>query len=385
MAHTPPTSRSAFTLIEILIAASIFAVGLVAVASIFPTAIQLQKQTFEEIRGDEFSKTVTALVMQRGFDERLLAQRADDVVQLVNVSPTQSIEPPQVFSSPLAVRGDATPPLDGQFGSAAGWAMTDRSGGSLETVFYTNGAGAPAGVPADIAAPTPTAAGTAFEYAGRNLFWTPLFIDYNPTVADPDNKPAVFDSPTGNPDPRANRNWGAYLFVMRADPKANYTRPVTGDVIDYALSTPGDVSGITLDLPQDKNLDTAPSQVAAADPFLKVPGVVRLDVNINVVAGRHRFEFVNGVSGAADPQNPIVRAGDVVLAENGLTYTVAEILPGANDGDSSQGVVVDGFIADRDQNPVNQIWAAHPGDSGESSFVRLIQFVHEPGEDNLIR
>ena len=71
-----------------MIAAGIFAIGLIAVAAIFPTAIQLQKQTFEEIRGDEFSKTVRSLVMQRGFDERLVALRAEEVTTDPVTNPT---------------------------------------------------------------------------------------------------------------------------------------------------------------------------------------------------------------------------------------------------------------------------------------------------------
>ena len=79
--------------------------------------------------------------------------------------------------------------------------------------------------------------------------------------------------------------------------------------------------------------------------------------------------------------------GDTVLAENGITYTVSELIPGATAARSSAGVVVDGFIVDRaaNMNPVTSIWAAHPGNSGESSLVRVIQLINDPETNNLIR
>lgn len=424
MALSTPPIRNAFTLIEVMIAAGIFAIGLVAIAAIFPTAIQLQKQTFEEIRGDEFSKTVKTMVLQRGFDERLLAEQAESTTTITDifdpitrfVLPTGQIsEPPTVFSAPQAVRGDNMPSLLSSLGKAAGWSMTDRSGGSLETTYYTFGRGSAtvAGAPDEPEVPTVFSAGPtgplqelAYEYGGRNYFWTPLFIDYDARVSDTAGKGATVNVTTA-PDARDNRAWGVFLFVLRGDPQSNYLRltsntdptilapPPNG--INQSGSTTSDVEGFALladiDLPQDKALTSVPDNVSQTLPnsalpnqdvlpYMKVPGVVRLDVTVD--NGNH-FEFINGVFGNMDNNNPIVRVGDVVLAENGITYTVTGLLPPAGTNTASNGVEVAGSIVDRLNNSVNEIWAAHPGNSGESSLVKIVQLVHEPDVDNLIR
>ena len=267
MAPSTPHQRHAFTLIEVLIAAGIFAIGLIAVAAIFPTAIQLQKQTFEEIRGDEFSKTVRALVLQRGFDERLVALRAEAVTTDPVMNPTgtavprvtvngRPVEPPTVFTAQRAVLGSDNPPLEvrRRFGEAQGWSMTDRSAGSLDLAIYTNGNGALGQFSCDQRdVSDPTGTNGSFDYGGRNLFWSPVFIDYDENVANPNAKPAPFPNVDPDSDPRANRKWGVFVFVLRADPNSDYERlePASGSVRDIALNN-------NIDVRQDLTLDTPP-------------------------------------------------------------------------------------------------------------------------------
>ncbi len=56
-----------FSLMEVLIAIGVFAIGMVAVASIFPVAILLQKQTVQEVEATHFGRNAKALVAARGF------------------------------------------------------------------------------------------------------------------------------------------------------------------------------------------------------------------------------------------------------------------------------------------------------------------------------
>ena len=56
-----------FTLMEILIAIGIFAVGMVAVASIFPVAIALQRESVEEVMARQAASNIEALMGGRPF------------------------------------------------------------------------------------------------------------------------------------------------------------------------------------------------------------------------------------------------------------------------------------------------------------------------------
>lgn len=62
------TRAGGFTLIEVLIAIGIFGIGLVAVASIFPVAILLQKQTVQEVESTHFGRNTKAIVAAKGFE-----------------------------------------------------------------------------------------------------------------------------------------------------------------------------------------------------------------------------------------------------------------------------------------------------------------------------
>lgn len=69
MRQTTQTNRSAgFSLVELMIAIGIFAIGAIAVASIFPVAILLQKQTMDDGNARAFAESATAMVLARGFD-----------------------------------------------------------------------------------------------------------------------------------------------------------------------------------------------------------------------------------------------------------------------------------------------------------------------------
>lgn len=120
-----------FSLLEVLIATGIFAIGAVAVASIFPVAILLQSRTVEEITSTHFSKNAEALIGSRGFK----AAAATDWDPLRNDGVTGL----DVAPMPLSVFNDW-------------WLAYDRSYGVLDDIDF------------------------------RRDFWVPLIRDDDPTV-----------------------------------------------------------------------------------------------------------------------------------------------------------------------------------------------------------
>ena len=128
--HTQKRTRGSrgFTLTEILIALGIFALGSVAVASLFPSALLLQKRTVEASTAQAFEASVRAQLLGRGFRETDLQGIADNLV----------------VATPDAVINSADAP-------ALRWSLMSRSSGSRSES------------PAD-----------------RTLFWVPLFMDRDP-------------------------------------------------------------------------------------------------------------------------------------------------------------------------------------------------------------
>jgi len=64
--HPGRRVKLAFTVLEVLIAMGIFAVGFAAVAAIFPTAILLQKQTVDDVLGQQVARNAQALLEVKG-------------------------------------------------------------------------------------------------------------------------------------------------------------------------------------------------------------------------------------------------------------------------------------------------------------------------------
>jgi prepilin-type N-terminal cleavage/methylation domain-containing protein len=56
------TTRRGFTLVEVLIALGLFAIGMIAVASLFPVAALLQKETAEEVVGEHAAQSAKSIV-----------------------------------------------------------------------------------------------------------------------------------------------------------------------------------------------------------------------------------------------------------------------------------------------------------------------------------
>ena len=114
-----------FTLAEVLVALAVFALGFVAVAAIFPTAILMQRETVRQVQGEQFADSAEAAVLSRGF------RRADVEAAAPADSGTQV-----VFQAPAVL---------------ADWALKDRS--------YL----------------------AQMADSKRRLFWVPVFFDADPS------------------------------------------------------------------------------------------------------------------------------------------------------------------------------------------------------------
>lgn len=67
MIHT--RKQRGFTMLEVLLAMGIFAIGFAMVATIFPSAILLQKRTIEDVQGQQAARNAEASILARPFDE----------------------------------------------------------------------------------------------------------------------------------------------------------------------------------------------------------------------------------------------------------------------------------------------------------------------------
>ena len=65
----PTKCRRGFTLLEVLISIGIFAIGMVAVAAIFPTAAILQKRAVEANLAVQIADSVKAMIQARRWDK----------------------------------------------------------------------------------------------------------------------------------------------------------------------------------------------------------------------------------------------------------------------------------------------------------------------------
>ena len=265
---------------EVLVATGIFAVGMVAVASIFPVAILLQKRTVNSINADSFAGNAVSLIESYGFDERYLENRGA-YTNNAGVPVPDSI----VTSVPRALLGNPGAGLDSE------WTLLDRSFGVNEIA------------------------------EDRAVWWVPLFFDDNPVPIDTSTVPTTY-----------NRTWKVFVFIVQRDYNADYDQTsLSGDVTAWAI-------------PSD--------DVNQVDGRSYIPGVSQITVSIS----GGRFNFTNTVTG-----DRIVRVGEQVLASDGNVYRVTEA--------DATGIRVRGNTID---GTPTHIWAAHPGDSGQSSFVALV-------------
>jgi len=162
-------ARDGFTLVEVLSALTIFAIGFATIGAMIPTAVLLQKRTMDSMTGKHFGRSAEDIVRARGFDGDVLDDPSD----------SQRPGDGEVAKHWNAIYDGVTgasPPAGG-----TQWAQVDRSYGVYEGV------------------------------AERNTFWVPLFFD-----ADPGSQPST--NPMGE-----GRSWRVYVFVLRGRPNTDYS------------------------------------------------------------------------------------------------------------------------------------------------------------------
>jgi prepilin-type N-terminal cleavage/methylation domain-containing protein len=74
----PPRSAGGFTMIELLLSIFIFAIGLTAIASIFPVGGYLQRESYDEITTLQVKHNAEAVLLTRGVDAAIVS--ADNTI-----------------------------------------------------------------------------------------------------------------------------------------------------------------------------------------------------------------------------------------------------------------------------------------------------------------
>lgn len=207
--HTPPGHRSrragrpshrrlsgGFTLIEVLISFGIFAIGAIAVASLFPVAALLQKETVDDILGKHAAESAKAIVLAKGMSyQQPGADRGTDPGDLDGYHPNA-----------LSTNKDARPLLANYPALESRFTIWDRS---YPTFTLTR---------------EDTAVNFRDDLEERDLFWVPFIQDVQ-----------------GDPN---NPVWVMHLFILKGDSRAEWDKTIT----PAAWANPNDaifVPGVT--------------------------------------------------------------------------------------------------------------------------------------------
>jgi Tfp pilus assembly protein PilV len=236
--HPPRRAAAGFTLLEVMLALGIFVIGFVAVASIFPVATILQKETVEDVTSQQFTRSAKAMLTGRG----LKASSMDtEPLMLPGGVPDYNVHP----------LGDVLTGLNG-------WTINDRS--------Y----------------PSTTATATA-----RSYYWVPLARRTNITAVAP-YSPNVGD-------------WQVFLFCLKREENVIYTERTAGGAaapkampawasndangvpsvyqIGVTVSGTNRFDFVTVTPPNyfsnvDNNSDGRPDEIAAGDQVLDNNGII---------------------------------------------------------------------------------------------------------------
>jgi type II secretory pathway pseudopilin PulG len=239
--HPGRRVKLAFTVLEVLIAMGIFAVGFAAVAAIFPTAILLQKQTVDDVLGQQVARNAQALLEARGLS-------CDDL-NTAGINSNWATDQ-RVYPLPAAM-----------LGTGGAWTLSDRS--------YPS---------------------TTFPVDARKLYWVPLVRNRKP-------EPVL-----ANIDPA---EVVVYVFVLQREPGVTYDRPTSlsisanpGDSTSVPLVAATSVSVDTSDL---QRFDMGTNGNVYNGHFLLNPG----DQILDCFGGVHTIQTVNAnsvkVSGFINP------------------------------------------------------------------------------------
>ncbi len=250
-----------FTLLEVLLALGIFAIGFSFIAAIFPVAALLQKRAFDDVKAQQVTRNTEALLRGRGINETDLENTGYGLPRTgthsFDYDTDQKVHPmPRRMLSAIA-------PL-----SPTIWTLSDRSSPSL------------------ISDPT-----------ARKFYWVPLVVDTDPGF------PSVY-------------KWRIYVFVLQKRNNASY------DLIPSYAPFTG--TGVNADVWANPDDDSADGNSTTIDGLVPRVRSVKVSKD-NSFANQLNFnttDFNRDNDGNGLPDQ--IAVGDEILDNNGTIYTVFE-------------------------------------------------------------
>lgn len=250
----------AFTLTEVLIALAIFALGFVSIASVFPVAVVLQKETTDDMVAQQFARNAQADLKGRKFK----------AVDLNNPTGPFFI-PDSLAVQPILKLRALGPGIISQSPNVfERWMVNDRS------YFFT--AAATTYTP-QLTSEIATGVNPAYS---RSFYWVPLIRRTTPA-------------------PTAASDWRVFVFILRRNAE------------DFDRAGLGAGSGWA-------NYDGFDNYTnPGLDPMWRVPGVYGMPVTL-APSDVTRFNFDNDRNDDGRPDE--IQTGDQVLDSNGTVHSV---------------------------------------------------------------
>ncbi len=309
-----------FSLVEVLITISIFAIGVVAVASIVPTATYLQKQTVQDVTIHGLSHNIKAFLKGRPF-----TYRNGGVLDLNGTDSEATFHKDHVGAGIYDY-------------SSVGDHVADHVALSVAVPL-------PGYVYGYLTVNDRSYPAVAEDPSNRDFYWIPLVQDVN---GDPEN-----------PD------WRVYVFVLQGGGQYDLSTQYNGHEIiseSNRANPASDISNYT----DDEDYSFFPP--VPHDMFSPIPHVVSIELDDpEDSVGGLRFDFDNRHDSDTPKDDPDqVRIGDQILDSNGVIYQVTDA--------DSDGVIVDSIIRDVPHWP-NRIWYGRPASRVDPSPTRQILMV----------
>ncbi len=339
---TPHHTTKAFTLIEVLIALSVLALGITAVASLFPTAALLQKQAVNETLRQNHTRSSDAILQGIGLRNNVLL----NFTRFIEIQPTTStypayrvradrgIESPELDVFALAeVDVDVDPAVIPGVGPVL--TLTSTGANVVDSQVYEGFSTAnpdgirfplgmrslPTSIPALPRTPSPFA--NANNYVEREIFTVPM-------VRQGLEASEIF------PD------WSVYLFILQPPSQLRSDGAYANG--NYPAIFNGMVCANPLDSDYVPKVLRVPVAWDVAEPNLITPRNTGNTADINL--------------------DGLVKAGELILGDNGKIYRIAQL-----DGSSNQILLASQTLFEPlNERDLTAVWIAPaPGGSNQAS------------------